>query len=130
MSRPTIELNLFLRALLWAFRSEASSVLAIGILFTIGTGLRYLMPSDARTFQTVVMTVIVLLIFGVFIGVIELTEENKEYRSSGARVRVSCGAVALAAIAFMLSAPLEGIALAALLGAFLGYVGIYWAKYL
>lgn len=116
--------------MLYAFRSEATSVLTIGILFAIGTGLRFLLPSDAQAFQTVAMTVIVLLIFGVFVGVIALTEENKEYRNSGSRVRVTCGAVALAAIAVMLSAPLEGVALAALLGAILGYIGIYWAKYI
>ncbi len=104
-------------------------MLTIGILFAIGTGLRYLVQSEAQNFQTIVLAVFVLLIFGVFVGVIALTEEDKEYRTTGSRVRMTCGAVAFAAIAVMLSAPWEAVAFAALLGAILGYVGIYWAKH-
>lgn len=130
LSRPNSSHGLFVRTLLWAFRSNVSSGLAIGILFAVGTGLRYLIPPGAQDARTVVVLVFVLLIFGVFLGVIVVTEDNKSFTHSGSRIRMTCGAIAGAAIATIFASPLEAILFATLLGVVLGYMGILWAKYL
>jgi len=130
LARPPAELSLSARLLLWAFRSDTRSVLVIGILFAVGMTLQYLLPADLNNVQGVAVAVLVLLIFGTFLGVIVVTEDNKKYSSSGAWIRALCGAGALAAIAVLLSAPLSVIALAALVGVVLGYSGIYWARYI
>ncbi len=126
--KPPAELSLLSRALLWVFKNEVSGAATIGILFAVGMSLRRVIsiPDDAQRFAR---GVIVLLIFGVFVGVIAVTEDNKEFRDSGSRIRITCGAISFAAIAVILSAPMEGVVLAALAGALLGYFGKYWAQY-
>jgi uncharacterized membrane protein len=130
LSAPKPSLGLFARILLWAFRSNASMVMTMAVLFAIGTYVTYVLPKDQLELQMATVTVFVLLIFGTFFGVIVVTEEGKEYRQSGTRIRMISGAVAGIAIATMLHAPFEGVAFAGLLGIILGYLGLLWAKYL
>ncbi len=128
LARPRQELSLPVRGLLWAFRSEASAVLAIGVLFAVGMAARYLPGSTPGDGGPALQVALSVLVFGIFFGVIVLTEDERAYRHSGSRIRVVCGALALGAIAVLWLAPIEVIAFSAVVGAMLGYTGKYWAR--
>ena len=107
----------FVRTLLWVFRSDVSAVFTMGVLFALGVGVGHLLPSRAADLQTFVAGAFSLLIFGVFLGVILVTEEDSTYTHTGWRIRVVCGAIGGAAIAVLVSTPLEGVFLGAAVGA-------------
>ena len=130
LAQPPVELSFFSRLLLWIFRGDAGSALTIGILFALGTAISHMLPSAMLNLQRAFIALMSLLIFGVFLGMIIVTETEKHYRNSGSRIRIVTGAIGFAAIATMASATFEGIAAASFLGAILGYFGIYWAQYL
>lgn len=83
-----------------------------------------------QNISSAVSAVAVLLIFGVFLGVIVVTEESPKYRSSGNRVRIVCGGVAGIAVATIFGASWEGLVLAAFIGGMLGHFGKHWAQQL
>ena len=128
LTRPRQELSLPVRGLLWAFRSEASAVLAIGVLFAVGMAARYLPGSTLGDARPALQVALSLLVFGVFFGVIVVTEDQRAYRQTGSRIRVLCGALALGAISALWAAPIEVIAFSAVVGAMLGYAGKYWVR--
>jgi hypothetical protein len=130
LGRLPAVLSTLARLVLWAFRTDARGIATIAILFAIGMAVQYLLPTDLENIYGVATAGLVLLIFGTFLGVIVVTEDNKKYETSGSWIRVISGAVAFSAIAALLSAPLIVIALGALVGVMLGYAGIYWARHL
>lgn len=130
LAAPQLSRGWFVRTVNWLFRSEASSSLFMGVLFALGLTLRYVAPFSFSNAREVVVGAISLLIFGVFLGVIMVTDGNKNYRGNGLRTRVVCGVIAGAAIAVLLAAPGEGVVLGALVGAILGFFGEDWAKYI
>ena len=69
-----------------------------------------------------------LPLFGIFFGVIVVTEDERAYRRTGSRIRVVCGALALGAIAILWAAPMEVITFSVIVGAMLGYAGKYWVR--
>jgi len=130
LSKPTAEIGWVSRVFLWAFRSHASGVLTLGFLFALSYGVRSFFPDEVSDIRSTVILFLVFLILGVFLGIIVVTEENRSYRSSGWKIRIISGMVAFAAVGVMISAPLEEVAIAAFIGAVLGYFGIYWAKWI
>lgn len=128
LARPRQELSLPVRGLLWAFRSEASAVLAIGALFALGMGARRLPGSTLGNAGPALQAALSLLLFGIFFGVIVVTEDERAYRRTGSRIRVVCGALALGAIAILWAAPMEVITFSVIVGAMLGYAGKYWVR--
>jgi membrane glycosyltransferase len=130
LAAPRLSQGWFTRAIGWLFRSEASSALSLGVVFALGLAVSYVIPVRISSAREVVVVTFTLLVFGVFLGVIMVTEENKNYKGSGLRTRVVCGAIAGAAIAVLASAPVEAVALGAMVGAILGFFGMSWAKYL
>lgn len=130
LSKPVAEIGWVSRAFLRAFCSDASGVLTIGFLFAVSYGVPYFFPGEASDIRSTVILFLVFLILGVFLGIIVVTEEEKSYRKSGWIIRIFSGVVAFASIGVMISAPLEHVAIAALIGAVLGYFGIYWAKWI
>ncbi|UUX94946.1 hypothetical protein [Aquabacterium sp. J223] len=105
-------------------------MIAIGFLFAVGMSLGHLLPVGSAPLRSIATAAFIFLIFGTFVGVVLVTEENQKYASSGAWLRVASGAVALAAIAVLLSAPWSVVGFAALVGVMLGYAGIYWVKHI
>jgi hypothetical protein len=130
LAQPTAEVGLFERFLLWAFRGDIRSIFAIGILFTVGMSIQHLMPTGFTNVLGAVKVTSAFLIFGIFLGVIVVTEDNKRFTASGAWIRTIYGALAFAAIALILSASWGAVALAALIGIILGYTGIHWARHI
>ena len=115
-----------LRVLLWLFSTSTGSVLTIGVLLAFALALGHVGPLNAGS---AILMLPVVLVVGVFVAVIAVTETSKTYRHSGARIRMVTGAAAGAAIAVMLAAPFEGVALGTLVGLALGYLGKLWAQY-
>jgi hypothetical protein len=68
-----------------------------------------------------------VLVFGVFIGVVYVTEAGSP--GAGKSIRTAAGAVAGTATALLLELPWEGAVLVALLGPLLGYLGSKWAAH-
>lgn len=128
LAQPTAEVGLFERFLLWAFRGNIRSIFAIGILFAVGMSIQHLMPTGFTNVLGAVKAASTFLIFGIFLGVIVVTEDN--FTASGAWIRTIYGALAFAAIALILSASWGAVALAALIGVILGYTGIHWARHI
>ncbi len=116
--------------LLWGVGSGARAALTIGVLLALGMGIGHAWPVAPGGWQAMVPWFLAVLIFGVFLGVIVVTESHKAYRGPrGTRLRVLGGAMACAAIALLLAGAFELVALGALVGAMLGYVGIHWARH-
>ena len=128
LSPPQVPRGWIARAVDWLFRSEASSALSLGVLFALGLTMNYIVPFGVSNAREFVVGAFSLLIFGVFLGVIVVTDESKAYKGNGLRARIVCGAIAGTAIAVLLSAPGEGVLLGALVGAVLGFFGEDWAK--
>ena len=114
------------RALLWLFSTDAGSVLAIGVLLALGLVVGH---ADADGAHSVLLLLPMGLVVGVFLAVIVVTETRKTHVRSGARIRMVTGAAAGVAIALLLAAPVEGIAVGALVGCMLGYLGKLWAQF-
>jgi hypothetical protein len=115
------------RGLLWLFSTDTGSVLAISLLVALSLLVGHADAGDARS---VLLLLPLGLVVGVFLAVIVVTETRKTYVRSGARIRIVTGAAAGAAIAVMLGASFEGIALGVLVGCVLGYLGKLWAQFI
>ncbi len=102
----------------------------MGFLFAVSYGVRDFFPDEASDIRSSVILFLAFLNLGVFLGIIVVTEEEKSYRSSGWKIRIISGTVAFAAVGVMILASLEQVAIAAFIGAVLGYFGIYWVKWL
>ncbi len=114
------------RALLWLFSTDTGSVLAIGVLLALSLVVGHADAGDARS---VLLLLPMGSVVGVFLAVILVTETRKTYVRSGARIRTVTGIAAGAAIAVMLGASFEGVAVGALVGCVLGYLGKLWAQF-
>lgn len=123
---PAAPSRLAWRVLLWLFSTDAGSVLAIGVLLALGLVVGHADAGDARS---VLLLLPMGLVVGVFLAVIVVTENRKPHVRSGARIRMVTGVAAGVAIAVMLGAPFEGVAVGALAGGALGYLGKLWAQF-
>jgi hypothetical protein len=130
LSQQPVELPMLWQIVLWPFKSEVRAVLVMAILFAIGMGAGLVARAGSQAVEFTVLALAALLIFGVFLGVIAVTEGSREHKVGGSKTRVVCGVVALSAISVIFGAPLEGVCFAALLGAMLGYTSPYWARYI
>ena len=113
----------------WLVAGEVRPVILVAIVFTAympmqASGISA-WSASTRTLQVVAS----LLIFGIFLGVIVVTDFREAEAGSGTRKRVAAGAVAFGAIAAIFNAPFEGIALASGVGAVLGFFGMSWAQH-
>ncbi len=120
----------FTRAIGWLCRSEVSSALCLGVIFALSLAVSYVTRVCISSASEIVVVTFVLLVFGVFLGVIIVTEDSKRYKGSGLRTRVVCGVIAGTTIAVLVSAPGDAIALGAMVGAILVFFGTSWSKYL
>jgi len=110
--------------------SPVRAVLAIGVLLTLGVGIGHALPIAPGGWPSMVTWLLAVLIFGVFVGVIVVTETDRDCRGPrGTRLRVLTGAMSLMAMALVLGGSFELAALGALVGAMLGYVGIHWLRH-
>ncbi len=123
---PSAPNRLAWRVLLWLFSTDAGSVLAIGVLLALGLVVGRADAGDARS---VLLLLPMGLVVGVFLAVIVVTETRKPRVRSGARIRMVTGVAAGVAMAVMLGAPFEGVAVGALAGGALGYLGKLWAQF-
>jgi hypothetical protein len=68
--------------------------------------------------------------FGLLLGAIFAFDANSEFKGVNRPVvRVAVGAIAGLALALLWHWPIEGVIVAVVLAAFLGYLGMSWAKY-
>lgn len=119
-----------LRGLLWTMGSPARAALTIGALLTLGVGIGHALPTAPGGWPALVTWLLAVLIFGVFVGVIVVTETDRDCRGPrGTRLRVLTGAMSLTAMALALGGSFELAALGALVGAMLGYVGVHWLRH-
>ncbi len=123
---PAAPSNFAWRAFLWLFSTDAGSVFAIGVLLALGLVVGH---ADAGNARSVLLLLPMGLMVGVFLAVIVVTETRKKYVRSGARIRMVTGVAAGIAVAVMLGAPFEGVAVGALAGGALGYLGKLWAQF-
>lgn len=70
------------------------------------------------------------LIFGLFVGVVAVTDSEHKSKAPSTWLRVCLGALSGAFIAAVLAPSVESIALGLLVGVMLGYAGILWVKHL
>ena len=117
-----------MRVLTWAFSTEVGAVISIGLLAVLYPLLRLTAVACGFDIVRYIQVVLAILILGVFLGVIVVTEEAKTYRNSGGRIRFICGAIAGAAIIVIFHGPIEAVILASLMGGVMGYLGKYWAN--
>ena len=106
-------------ALLWIF--------ALALLTVVAVGFRY---SDLEPGGSALNMLIAAAVFGCFVGVMFVTEDERRYRRSGTRVRIASGMVAGGAIAVLFTWDAAAIAASAFVGGFLGYLGWLWIKHL
>jgi uncharacterized membrane protein len=132
--------------LAWITGSQIRLVLACGLVFAlvnsvpemlvgVAEGAREAPGTESPESFFPLMAVLIrlflaLFVFGVFLGIILVTEEEPEYARSGPWIRVVCGAMAGAAIAVLVSASWEGAAACASIGGVLGYFGKRWAYHI
>jgi hypothetical protein len=105
-------------------------VLTIALLFVFFYGLQTIFSTSGLEVRTMLLAVFAFLIFGIFLGVVIVTEEDNTYKVSGSRIRITCGVITGVALAVMGNASFEGIALAGVFVGALGYFGIYWVKHI
>lgn len=115
--------------MIWVFESEFRTVAFIAIVFTAHVVLEQYVLGKSRIQSNSVSVISALLIVGAFFGVIFVTDENEQYRQSGGRIRTVCGVVTGLSLGFIFTAPIAVVALAACIGAILGYYGMRWARY-
>ena len=70
-----------------------------------------------------------LILIGVFLGVIVVTDDSEKYRKSGARIRTICGVVTSTALCILFNAPFELYPVFIFIGAILGCTGMIWAQF-
>jgi hypothetical protein len=134
----------------WIVESKLRFILAVGVFFALVTFVPEVLlglADGARTAATrpapevespeplfvigaLIRFFLALLVFGVFLGVIVVTEEEPEYARSGLWIRMACGTMAGAVIAVLGPASWEGVAVCASIGCVLGYFGKRWAYHL
>lgn len=71
-----------------------------------------------------------MALFGAFVGMIALPEFDKGFRKGADRRNVAAGIVAGAGIGILQTMPLLYVAVLALGGALLGYLGLKWVRHL
>jgi hypothetical protein len=130
LARPPVELGWFMRTFLWVFRSPNSSVLTISLLFVLFYGLQSIVLASDLEVRTGLLVLFAFLVFGIFLGVVIVTEEDSTYTVSGSRIRIICGVITGVALAVMGNVSFEGVALAGMFVGALGYFGIYWVKHI
>jgi uncharacterized membrane protein len=125
-SKNRAEPPLLSRLIDWICAHETAFVLLGGFVFAALILLTHAI-GIATNLTIFVKVFAVVWVFGVFVCVILVTEDNSKYAKSGNTVRTSCGAIAgvgLAVMMFGLSS--TAIASGLLVGAILGYLGKHW----
>ena len=115
--------GMFLRAVFWLFASEVRVVLAISVAFLVYMLLKHFGFATGGARGVDVELFISLFIFGVFFGVVVVTDGAKKYKKNGGVLRAVCGAVAGLSIGLIYSASGEVLFLMAIAGAMLGTFG-------
>jgi hypothetical protein len=119
-----------LRLVRWLVAGEVRPVTLVAILFTAYMMLQAFGVTGWFDSPNLVQVFSSLLIFGLFVGVVFVTDIKESQVGPETRKRVLAGVASCSAIAAIFGAPWEGIALAAILGAVLGYFGMSWAQHL
>ncbi len=115
--------NVLFSTLLWLFASEVRAALLIGVIVAIYLLLRIFGFADWSKSGIDLQLITSVLIFGVFVGVITITDGNKKYKKNGNFLRAICGAVAGAAIGLIYATAGEVLFLLVISGVILGTFG-------
>lgn len=115
--------------MLWLVAGEVRPVVLVALVFTVYMMLRAFGFAEWSSSPKIVQIVATLLIFGLFLGVILVTDIREPEAGTATRKRVMAGVASCSAIAIIFDAPWEGVALAAGVGAVLGFFGMSWAQH-
>jgi hypothetical protein len=133
MNRPDIHpqaVSYAMQLVRWLVAGELRPVVLVAILFTAYMMLQAFGVTGWFESPNPVRIVSSLLIFGLFLGVIFVTDIKESQIYNGTRKRVFAGVASCSAIAAIFGAPWEGVVLAAIVGAVLGYFGMVWAQHI
>ena len=120
----------FVQAFIWLTASDVRLVLLVAAVFTAIMAARVLGASHFGIDTTTIQVIASVVLFGVFLGVIVVTDGPKSYRKSGAWVRTMSGVIAGVGIGIIYSLSFEAVVLWGLSGALLGFIGMRWAQHL
>ena len=124
------DVSRFVKVLIWLAASDVRLVLLVAAFVAGAIAARVLGTSHWGADNTTLQVLASVVLFGAFLGVIVVTDGPKKYRKSGVGVRVVSGVIAGVGIAIVNSLGFEAAALAALVGALLGFVGMRWAQHI
>ena len=133
MNRPVLQsqaVSTAVRVGRWLVAGEVRPVVLVATLFTAYMMLKAFGVTGWFESPNSVRLVPSLLIFGLFLGVIFVTDIKQPQVGTGTRKRVFAGIASCSAIAAIFGAPWGGLALAAIVGAVLGYFGMSWAQHM
>jgi len=128
VSEPQRTTSRIARALRWLVSGEWRPALLVGLVFVAYMLSQVGSISGLANESKLVAVVACLLIFGVFVGVVFVTEINEVRESLAIRRCVLTGCIACSSIAFILGGGSAGIGLGLLVGAFLGYTAPWWSR--
>jgi hypothetical protein len=115
-------------AVRWLLSGEWRPALLVALVFVAYMLAQVGSISGLAAESRLVTVVACLLIFGVFLGVVFVTETNEVPEAIAARKCVLTGCIACSSIAVIIGAGLAGIALGTLVGAVLGYTAPWWSQ--
>ena len=115
-------------AVRWLLSGEWRPALLVGLVFVAYMLAQVGSINGLEAESKLVTVVACLLIFGVFLGVVFVTEINEVPEANATRKCVLTGCIACCSIAVILGAGLAGIAFGALVGAVLGYTAPWWSQ--
>jgi len=115
-------------AVRWLFSGEWRPALLVGLVF-VAYMLAQVGSINGQDVESRLVTVVAcFLIFGVFLGVVFVTEIKEVPEAIATRRCVLTGCIACCSIAVIVGLSLAGIALGALVGAVLGYTAPWWSQ--
>jgi hypothetical protein len=100
----------------------------VAALLTSAIAVAFYVVPGAWSESPNVRGVAAIFVFLVLVAYLVFVDDERRLKV-GALHRILFGAVCGLAIASIYSSPIAGFALGALVGGTLGYIGIYWAKY-
>ena len=127
-SEPQRRSSRIAHAARWLVSGEWRPALAVGLVFVAYMFTQFGSISGLASESKLITVAACLLIFGVFLGVVFVTEIKEVKESVATRRCVITGCIACSAIAIILGGGTEGIVLGFIVGAFLGYTAPWWSR--
>ena len=130
LSKPKTEQSWVVRFLVLISSSEILIVFLVAFLisgYVLGRASNFFANSSIKESIRLISSVI---LFGMFLGLILVTDDPEKYRKSGARIRIVCGVVTSASLCILFNAQIELYPVFMFIGAILGWAGMKWAQFL